>query len=204
MNNNLNIKILKSYNEIYKIYNNINNDMLDFITKANELVKLSDGNYQIEKKLMTNKISLKGYVLDSDFCIQLSKNNISNYSIDELRDYLIQYEKSFNTDYSSFLLALSLYELIEKIESEVDLKIELEINELNNIIPNISNIKNTVENNYDDLYYNYKSQLNNYFNDSKLNEKSYNICTKILNDIFNFYISGYPNIPDEYLYHEQN
>ena len=204
MNNNLNIKILKSYNEIYKIYNNINNDMLDFITKANELVKLSDGNYQIEKKLMTNKISLKGYVLDSDFCIQLSKNNISNYSIDELRDYLIQYEKSFNTDYSSFLLTLSLYELIEKIESEVDLKIELEINELNNIIPNISNIKNTVENNYDDLYYNYKSQLNNYFNDSKLNEKSYNICTKILNDIFNFYISGYPNIPDEYLYHEQN
>ena len=204
MNNNLNIKILKSYDEIDKIYDNINNDMLDFITKANELVKLSDGNYQIEKKLMTNKISLKGYVLDSDFCIQLSKNNISNYSIDELRDYLIQYEKSFNTDYSSFLLALSLYELIEKIENEVDLKIELEINELNNIIPNISNIKNTVENNYDDLYYNYKSQLNNYFNDSKLNEKSYNICTKILNDIFNFYISGYPNIPDEYLYHEQN
>lgn len=204
MNNNLNIKILKSYDEIDKIYDNINNDMLDFITKANELVKLSDGNYQIEKKLMTNKISLKGYVLDSDFCIQLKKNNISNYSIDELRDYLIQYEKSFNTDYSSFLLALSLYELIEKIENEVDLKIELEINELNNIIPNISNIKNTVENNYDDLYYNYKSQLNNYFNDSKLNEKSYNICTKILNDIFNFYISGYPNIPDEYLYHEQN
>lgn len=204
MNNNLNIKILKSYDEIDKIYDNINNDMLDFITKANELVKLSDGNYQIEKKLMTNKISLKGYVLDSDFCIQLKKNNISNYSIDELRNYLIQYEKSFNTDYSSFLLALSLYELIEKIESEVDIKIELEINELNSIIPNIGNIKNTVENNYDDLYYNYKSQLDNYFNDSKLNEKSYNICIKILNDIFNFYISGYPNIPDEYLYHEQN
>ena len=40
--------------------------------------------------------------------------------------------------------------------------------------------------------------------DNKLNEKSYNLCIQILNDIFNFYISGYPNIPDEYLYHEEN
>ena len=35
-------------------------------------------------------------------------------------------------------------------------------------------------------------------------KKSYRICIQILNDIFNFYISGYPNIPDEYLYHEDD
>ena len=42
--------------------------------------------------------------------------------------------------------------------------------------------------------------VNEYFKNLKLNEKTYDICIQSLNNIFNFYISGYPNIPDEYLY----
>ncbi len=200
MDNNLNVKILESYVEIDKIHDDINNKIFNFITKANELVELSEGNYQIEKILMLNKISLKGYVLDSDLCKQLSENNLNDYSINELKNYIIQYEKSFNTDYSQYLLSLSLYEIIEDIENQVDSKIELEINELSNIIQNISDIKNIDKTNYENLYYNFKSQLDSCFKENKLNEKSYGICIQILNDIFNFYISGYPNIPDEYLY----
>lgn len=204
MNENLNVKILESYVEIDKIHDDINNKIFNFITKANELVELSKDDYQIEKTLMLNKISLKGYVLDSDLCNQLSENNINDYSINELKNYIIQYEKSFNTDYSQYLLALSLYELIEDIEKQVDSKIELEISELSNIIQSISDIKNTDKTNYENLYYNFKSQLDDCFKENKLDEKSYGICIQILNDIFNFYISGYPNIPDEYLYHEEN
>lgn len=204
MNNNLNVKILELYVEIDKIHDEINNKIFNFITKANELVELSEDNYQIEKTLMLNKISLKGYVLDSDLCTQLSENNINDYSINELENYIIQYEKSFNTDYSQYLLSLSLYELIEDIENQVDSKIELEINELSNIIQNIRNIKDIDKNNYEKLNYNFKSQLGSCFKENKLNEKSYGICIQILNDIFNFYISGYPNIPDDYLYHEEN
>ena len=204
MNNNLNVKILESYVEIDKIHDDINNKIFNFITKANELVALSEDDYQIEKTLMLNKISLKGYVLDSDLCNKLSENNINDYSINELKNYIIQYEKSFDTDYSQYLLALSLYELIEGVEKQVDSKIELEISELSNIIQSISDIKNTDKTNYENLYYNFKSQLDDCFKENKLNEKSYGICIQILNDIFNFYISGYPNIPDEYLYHEEN
>lgn len=204
MDNNLNVKILESYVEIDKIHDDINNKIFNFITKANELVELSEDNYQIEKTLMLNKISLKGYVLDSDLCKQLSENNINDYSINELENYIIQYEKSFNIDYSQYLLSLSLYELIEDIENQVDSKIELEINELSNIIQNISDIKNIDKTNYENLYYNLKSQLDSCFKENKLNEKSYGICIQILNDIFNFYISGYPNIPDEYLSYEEN
>lgn len=204
MDNNLNVKILESYVEIDKIHDDINSKIFSFITKANELVELSEDDYQIEKTLMLNKISLKGYVLDSDLCNQLNENNINDYSIDELKNYIMQYEKSFNTDYSQYLLALSLYELIENIEQQVDSKIELEINELSNIIQNISNIKTTDKTNYENLYYNFKNQIDNCHNENKLDEKSYGICIQILNDIFNFYISGYPNIPDEYLYHEEN
>lgn len=204
MNENLNVKILESYVEIDKIHDDINNKIFNFITKANELVELSEDDYQIEKTLMLNKISLKGYVLDSDLCNQLSENNINDYSINELKNYIIQYERSFYTDYSQYLLALSLYELIEDVEKQVDSKIELEISELSNIIQSISDIKNTDKTNYENLYYNFKSQLDDCFKENKLDEKSYGICIQILNDIFNFYISGYPNIPDEYLYHEEN
>ena len=204
MNGNLNVKILESYVEIDKIHDDINNKIFNFITKANELVELSEDDYQIEKTLMLNKISLKGYVLDSDLCNKLSENNINDYSINELKNYIIQYEKSFDTDYSQYLLALSLYELIEDVEKQVDSKIELEISELSNIIQSISDIKNTDKTNYENLYYNFKSQLDDCFKENKLDEKSYGICIQILNDIFNFYISGYPNIPDEYLYHEEN
>ena len=72
MNENLNVKILESYVEIDKIHDDINNKIFNFITKANELVELSEDDYQIEKTLMLNKISLKGYVLDSDLCNKLS------------------------------------------------------------------------------------------------------------------------------------
>ena len=175
MHENLNVKVLESYVEIDKIPDDIN-----------------------------NKISLKGYVLDSDLCNQLNENNMNDYSIDELKKHFNQYESSSNTDYSNYLLALSLYELIEDIEGQVDSKIELEINELSNIIQNISDIKNTDKTNYENLYYNFKIQLDDCFKENKLDEKSYRICIQILNDIFNFYISGYPNIPDEYLYHEDD
>lgn len=194
MNENLNVKILEFYVEIDKIHDEINNKIFDFITKANELVDLSEDNYQIEKSLLLNKVSLKGYVLDSDCCIQLNNNNITNYSIEELKNFLIQYEKSFNSDCSNYLLALSLYEMIEDIEMQVDSKIELETNELGNIISNIKSIKNSNKDEYENLYYNLKTQLDNYFKDDKLNEKSYNLCIQILDDIFSFYISGYPSL----------
>ena len=204
MDNNLNVKILESYVEIDKIHDDINNKIFNFITKANELVELSEDDYQIEKTLMLNKISLKGYVLDSDLCNQLAENNINDYSIDELKNYLDQYEKSFNTDCSKYLLALSLYEIIEDIEKQADSKIDLEISELSSIVSNIKDVKNVGKNEYENLYYKLKTQIDSYFKNNRLDEKSYNACIQILNDIFNFYISGYPNIPDEYLYHEDN
>ncbi|MBR1416747.1 MAG: hypothetical protein IJ572_02895 [Bacilli bacterium] len=200
MDNNLNVKILESYVEIDKIHDDINSKIFNFITKANELVELSEDDYQIEKTLLLNKISLKGYVLESDLCNQLSENNINDYSIDELKNYIIQYEKSFNTDYSKYLLSLSLYEQVEQIEKLVDSKIELEIKELSIIISDINSISNMDKLEYEKLYINSKNQLDDYYKNEKLDDKSYNICIQILNDIFNFYISGYPTIPDEYLY----
>ena len=199
MDDNLNVKILESYVEIDKIHDDINKKMFNFITKANELVELSEDDYQIEMTLRLNKISLKGYVLDSELCMQLHENNITDYSIDELKQYLTQYEKIYNADCLKYLLALSLYEQVEQIEKLVDSKIDLEIKELSKIISDITTISNVDKSEYEKLYTNLKNQLDEYYKSQKLDEKSYNICVQILNDIFNFYINGYPNIPNEYL-----
>jgi hypothetical protein len=199
MNDNLNVKILESYVEIDKLHDDINKAMFNFITKAKELVNLSEDDYQIEMTLRLNKISLKGYVLDSELCTQLHENNITDYSIDELKQYLTQYERTYNTDCLKYFLALSLYEQVEQIEKLVDSKIDLEIKELSKIISDINSISNMDKSEYERLYTNFKNQLDEHYKNQKLDEKSYSICIQILNDIFNFYISGYPNIPSEYL-----
>lgn len=197
------LKILESYVEIDKLHDEISNKLFNFINKANELVEASSDDYQLEKTLLLNKISLKSYILDSECCNELKKNNIENYTIDELKNYLKQFSESYADDYYRYFLAVSLYEIIEEIEKLTKDKIELEIKEISILAPSINNIKNINQEEYEKLYLNIKSQLENLNKENKLEEKSYNICIQLLNEIFNFYISGYPTIPDDYLYHDE-
>ena len=204
MDNSFSLKILESYIEIDKIQDEINNMIFHFINDASKLIELSDDDYQIEKTFRLNKIALKQYILDSDCCKQLHDNHITDYSLDKLKNYLLQYSTQFNVDCSSYFLAISLYEMIEKIEDLFDEKINLEIQDLSKLLSNINDIKNINSSEYEQLYFQLKNQISFYFNSQKIDEKSMNICIKMLDDIFNFYINGYPNIPEEYLYHSEN
>ena len=202
MSTDLNLKILESYVEIDKIQDEINNKMFNFITNANQLIELSEDDYQIEKTIKLNKISLKSYILDSPCCSSLQENNITNYSIEELKNFFVKYEKIYNEDLSKYYLALSLYEILEEIEKLVDKKIEREISEISNIFNDIRNIQNIVSDEYEKLYFDSKNKINTEYKNNKINDMAYNLCIQLLNDIFNFYMNGYPNIPDEYLYKE--
>ena len=202
MSTDLNLKILESYVEIDKIQDEINNKMFNFITNANQLVELSEDDYQIEKTIKLNKISLKSYILDSPCCSSLKENNITNYSVEELKNFFVKYEKTYNEDLSKYYLALSLYEMLEEIEKLVDKKIEREISKISNIFNDIRNIQNIVSDEYEKLYFDSKNKIDTEYKNNKINDKAYNLCIQLLNDIFNFYMNGYPNIPDEYLYKE--
>ena len=68
MNNNYSVRILEASMDVFKIQDSINNKLFNFITSASELVKLSEDMYQVEKSIKLNKISLKGYILDSPCC----------------------------------------------------------------------------------------------------------------------------------------
>lgn len=63
--NNINNNILEMRANLKKIKNTINNNLVTFLTRAAELVEMSENMYQIEKTIKLNKISLKGYILDS-------------------------------------------------------------------------------------------------------------------------------------------
>lgn len=192
--------IIESYSKIKQIQDSINNMLIDFISKSSQLIDLSEDDYQIEKSLKLNKISLKGFLLDSPCCTILKEKEINDYTINDLKNYLVQYENSTNEDCSKYYLSVSLYELIDNIEKTVDSKIDLEVKELSKIIPSINNINNSNKNEYEALYLNIKKELDY----KELDEQSHNIAMIILNDIFNFYISGYPTIPEEYLYKPAN
>lgn len=200
MENNLNIKILEIYNNVSNSHDNIRKKLFEYITKAKELVELSFNMYQVEKTIRLNKISLKGYILDSPCCKYLEESNISNYKIEELKQYLLEYEQTSNHDSSSYYLAINLYETLEEIVNLIDNKIQLEINELSKLVPDISDIKNIDNSNYEKLYNQIINQLSdNYLNQNLIDNKSFSICKQIINDVFNCYINAYQDIPLDYI-----
>lgn len=205
MDNNLSVKILESYMDIDKIHDEINNKIFQFITKASELVDLSEDMYQIERTIKLNKISLKGYLLDSPCCNFLKENNINNYTIEDLKNYLNKYEQLNNEDCSQYYLAVSLFELLENIENLVEDKIDLEISKIFELTPLINDIDKIDSNDYERLYNNIKNDINNkYLKRNLIDDKSFDTCMSFINDIFNFFISGYPDIPDEFLFNEND
>lgn len=196
---NINNKILESYNNIKKIQSVINDNLVTFLTKAAELVEISEDMYQIEKSIKFNKISLKSYILDSECCIALKNNNIADYTIDELKSYLENYENVENKDCSSYYLAISLYELLENIEKDVENKINLEIQLLLQFDGALGNIEGINVEEREALYNKVKVTLtNNYWRKGVITEENFGILIEMLNDIFNYYVNGYPTIPNDY------
>ena len=81
-----------------KLNYDFNSTLSKFVIEASNLVELSEDDYQIEKSFQLNKISLKGYVLESSCCVILKDKGFNDYSIDELKGYLVQYENQYNED----------------------------------------------------------------------------------------------------------
>ena len=174
----------------------IEEQLEDFTTGCYTLKETSAGKYQVQKTTRLNKIYLQGYILDSKLCRQFKANNITNYSLTNLRDYITKNYNNLDTDYTSYYQALSLYEKANNLEELIDDKIELEIDLLSNYEKDIEKLK------YQELK---KEQLVAFYKEikeklvKKLTNNIMAIQTKnsiliILNDVFEFFWSGYPTI----------
>lgn len=174
----------------------IEEQLEDFTTGCYTLKETSAGKYQVQKTTLLNKIYLQGYILDSKLCRQFKANNITNYSLTNLRDYITKNYNNLDNDYTSYYQAMSLYEKANNLEELIDDKIELEIDLLSNYEKDIEKLK------YQELK---KEQLVAFYKEikeklvKKLTNNIMAIQTKnsiliILNDVFEFFWSGYPTI----------
>lgn len=198
---NYSTSILETYIEVEKYNQQINEKLFNFITKCSELEELSGHKFEIQKTIELNKIYFQGYVLDSEICKYLKGNMVNNYSIKQLRNFINQYENKFNKDLSSYYIALELYELADSIEDLIDDKVEFELKKLSELVNVIGEIENINSNEYENLYNKVKKEIfSKYLKLNLIDYKSFSICTQMINDIFNYFISGYIDIPDKYLH----
>ena len=201
---NYNIKILESYSEIGKYNQAINEKIYSFITKAKELEVLSDDDYEIQKSLEINKIFFRGYILESNVPIMLEDMNQTNYTMDQLRNFMKHYENQNQSEnFYPYYLAFDLYDMVDEIEEVVDKKIDYEMELFSNLNISVDKLFDINKDEYESYYIEIKNKiLSELLSKNLIDEKIYNLCIQILNDIFNYYIIGYPDIPDEFLYKE--
>lgn len=190
----INEKIIEIYQKKEKAYEKITNLINDFLTKAHELVTLSNDFYQIEKTIRLNKISLKDYLLNSEICKYLEETNNVFYTLNDLKRYITTYEKVNNMELTSYTMAINLYEELEKIEKLEDRKIEYELENLIPFIKDLENLK-SLTSDYQTLY---NSCLNNlkiaYLDKGLISQSNYQYLRYILADIFNYYEKGHLKI----------
>lgn len=174
----------------------IEEQLEDFTTGCYTLKETSAGKYQVQKTTPLNKIYLQGYILDSKLCRQFKANNITNYSLTNLRDYITKNYNNLDTDYTSYYQAMSLYEKANNLEELIDDKIELEIDLLSNYEKDIEKLK------YQELkkeqlvafYKEIKEKLVKKLTNNIMASQTKNSILIILNDVFEFFWSGYPTI----------
>lgn len=190
----INEKIIEIYQKKEKADEKITNLINDFLTKAHELVSLSNDFYQIEKTIRLNKISLKDYLLNSEICKYLEETNNVFYTLNDLKRYITTYEKVNNMELTSYTMAINLYEELEKIEKLEDRKIEYELESLIPFIKDLENLK-SLTSDYQTLY---NSCLNNlkiaYLDKGLISQSNYQYLRYILADIFNYYEKGHLKI----------
>lgn len=197
---NYNFNISNTYTKIKQYNKQISENLFMFITKCLELETLSNHQYEIQKNIKLNKIYFQGYVLESNFCQNLKNSTSQNYSIKQLKNLISNYKNNSKENLISYYTALELYEQADNIENLIDTKIEYEIKKIGELTNTINNIENTNTNEYEMLYHKIKSEINTkYLNTKLITNNTFNICIQMLNDIFNYYIYGYINIPEEYL-----
>lgn len=198
MNNieNIGVEILEIFTEKQKYDEKYNNLMFSFVTKAYELVDLSEDLYQLEHTIKLNQISLKDYILNSEICNFFKNNNINNYSIEDLKGFMQKYEIQNISDITSYKLALELYERLDEIKNIENSKIDYEINRMSSILEDINNIESIDKDKYQDLYNHLLEQIKaKYLDNNLIDDKINNCVIQMLNDIFNYYLYGNKEIP---------
>ena len=138
-------------------------------------------------------------MLDSQICDYLKNSGHINYSIKELKRFIVEFGNSIVDDSSPYLMAAELYEFADNIERLVDNRIKEEINSMSKLDSNIKKIDKLSKVEYQNLYNEIKNGIEkNLLKTNIIDDYIMELFILILNDIFDYYINGYPNLPEDY------
>ena len=185
-----NIRLTVLQLKLYKIGedNKYFNLLSEFLKMADNMVEKSNGIYQLEDTIRLNKISLKGYVLESKFCQKLKEDGIENFTLDELKKYLLEYQMDFDVETISF--ALKMYEIIDKIENIENEEIKKMLETLEQIYNDKLRYNLINKDELDSKYSIIINDINNKYDSKILDEISRNCLIEIVNKIFDYYKNG--------------
>ncbi len=178
--------------------------MYEFINKGNELLNLTLGMYQIENTIKLNKISLKGYILESKVCTELKRKGIKNYTIQELKKHLYKLDSENNEETNILIKATHLYELLEKIEQEEYNNNKDFLNKLGTVYDKTLLLNYNIDiKDKNKLNQDYTILINqittNYINNNLIDDKVKQYTAMLINQIFTFMYNGNKPIPKEFI-----
>lgn len=188
--------ILETYNEIVEMNSIINKQYLNFVDECYVLEELSNNEYEIQNSLKLNKNYFQGILSKSDLCNQLNDNNYNEMTLDKLKLIFKQYESTTGNNIDLYCKAIDLYQMADNIEEKIDKKIELELLLIYDIDIEITKIQSTDLNKLPELYKKIENYIKeNFLKTNIITQDDFNKCIYMLNDIFNYFINGYPNLP---------
>lgn len=171
------------------------NKLVKITTLAEELEKLTEGLYRLEKTTYLNKISIKGYVLESDICKELLAKNISNYSVDDLINYI---DSNYSEDKQNIRKLLDLYKQFDEIELLQENTIDFLEKELPKILNESLEKYHSSKDKEVEAYHQkvLDKVLSELYNTGIIDSSSYSYLIQLLNTVKNYYIFGYKPIID--------
>lgn len=194
------MNIKEVYEQIEKYNSDINNKLREFINRCLNFEKYYNHKYELQKTLKLNKTFFQCYISESDVCYFLKEYNHTESSLEELKKIMKNYEKNSGTNLGSYYEAIDLCQMVDDIEELVDKKIEYEMTKVYRYSKLIKEIEDINSDKYQELCERIKNDIvKNQFNKGLIDNSTMHIIGQMLNEIFNYFISGYPVIPDEFL-----
>lgn len=186
----LRINILNLMYYYYQSENEYNVLFNDFSSLAPEFVNLSNGIYQIEDSIRLNKVSIKGYILESEFVSNLNMANIKEFTLEELKGYISNYSNGADTNLSDISLGIKLYEMLESLERIKNGEIEFLTNGLESIMnKNMKDLDLSEREVLNNAYNQLINEVNDMFSRNVLDNNSRGYLINIINTVFSYHMN---------------
>ena len=209
------IKVYQTFIESSIQGTKYNEQMIQFVQDANEMVNISGGTYQIEDSLDYNKLALKGNILESELVKDLNEKGIQDFTLSDLKTvYAPNYEQEHGVSLTETNLAMGLYDQIEAIEKTEQKQMEIVSRNLGDLlgkdIISKTNEESTIQSDgkvaveltdktEEQLQADYQKAIAKvdelYVNEGILDLQTKNVTTQMLNQLFNYYQNGNKKIP---------